>query len=274
LVDFWTYSCINCLRTLPYLEKWYQAYQDKGFVILGINTPEFAFEHDPANVAAAVKSNGIAYPVALDNNYDTWNAYSNDSWPADYLIDKSGNVRYVSKGEGDYGRTEQAIQQLLGVNKPLKTPAGAVPITGEQTPETYFGTSRAQNYAGSPALNNGTASFTPAASLAQNQWTLGGTWNIAAQPITTVSGDTSLSFNVAAKDVYMVASNANGASDMVNVSLPDSVAGQFGSDAPGGTVSVNSARLYHIVSLKAFGSTNVTLHVPSGVALYTFTFGS
>ncbi len=274
LVDFWTYSCINCLRTLPYLEKWYSAYNNKGFVILGINTPEFAFEHDPNNVAAAVASHGIKYPVALDNNYDTWNAFQNDSWPADYLIDKSGNIRYVSLGEGDYGKTEQAIQQLLGINQPLKTPAGAVPITQEQTPETYFGTDRTQNYTGSPALNDGTASFMPAAGLAQNQWTLGGTWNIAAQPITTVSGNNTLSFNVSAKDVYMVATNANGASDPVTVSLPASVAGEYGSDAPGGTVMVNSARLYHIVSLKELGSTTVTLHLPSGVSLYTFTFGS
>jgi len=274
LVDFWTYSCINCLRTLPYLEKWYQTYQDKGFVILGINTPEFAFEHDPNNVAAAVKRNGIAYPVALDNNYATWNAFSNDSWPADYLIDKSGNIRYVSLGEGDYDKTEQAIQLLLGINQPLKTPASVVPVTQEQTPETYFGTNRAQNYTGSPALNNGTAVFTPAASLAQNQWTLGGTWGIAAQPITTVSGNNTLTFNVSAKDVYMVASSDNGASDPVTVSLPDSVAGEYGSDAPAGIVNVDSARLYHIVSLKTFGSTTVTLHLPSGVSLYTFTFGS
>ncbi len=102
LVDFWTYSCINCIRTLPYVEKWYQTYQSDGLVVIGVNTPEFAFEHDPANVAAAVKKFGITYPVALDNNYDTWNAYNNDSWPADYLIDRSGTIRYTAFGEGDY----------------------------------------------------------------------------------------------------------------------------------------------------------------------------
>jgi cytochrome c biogenesis protein CcdA/thiol-disulfide isomerase/thioredoxin len=274
LVDFWTYSCINCQRTLPYLEKWYQAYHRKGLVILGIDTPEFAFEHNPANVDAAVKRDGILYPVASDNNYDTWNAYDNDSWPADYLIDKSGTIRYVSLGEGDYGKTEQAIQLLLGIHQPLTTPTGAVPITQSQTPETYFGTNRDTDYVGSPSLNGGTATFTPASSLSNNQWTLGGTWNIGAQPITTVSGNNTLSFNVSAKDVYMVATNANGASDPVTVSLPSNVAGQYGSDAPGGTVTVNSARLYHIVALKQFGTTTITLHVPSGVSLYTFTFGS
>src|SRR5665213_3024789 len=146
LVDFWTYSCINCLRTVPYIEKWYQAYQYQGLVVVGVNTPEFAFEHNPDNVAAAVKKDGIVYPVALDNNYDTWNAYNNDSWPADYLIDRAGNIRYVSLGEGDYDKTEKAIQALLGINKPLQTPVSNVPITASQTPETYFGTNRAQNY--------------------------------------------------------------------------------------------------------------------------------
>ncbi|MGH7234681.1 MAG: cytochrome c biogenesis protein/redoxin, partial [Candidatus Saccharimonadales bacterium] len=123
LVDFWTFSCINCIRTLPYLEKWYAAYHDRGLVIVGVNTPEFAFEHNPANVRAAVTKFGIKYPVALDNNYDTWNAYNNDSWPADYLIDKQGNIRYVSQGEGDYNITEEAIQELLGIKAPLTTPA-------------------------------------------------------------------------------------------------------------------------------------------------------
>ena len=276
LVDFWTYSCINCLRTLPYLEKWYAAYHDKGFVILGINTPEFAFEHNPANVAAAVKSHDILYPVALDNNYDTWNAYQNDSWPADYLIDKTGNIRYVSLGEGEYGKTEQAIQALLGINQPLKTPTGSVPITQDQTPETYFGTNREQNYVGSPDLNDGTATFTPAAtsSLPSDSWTLGGNWGVSGESITSNSANSTLSFNVSAKDVYMVATNAAGQTGNVSVKLPSNVSGQFGNDVVNGQVSVNASRLYNIVSLKRFGSTTVTLTVPKGLSLYTFTFGS
>ncbi|HEY5442824.1 MAG TPA: redoxin family protein, partial [Candidatus Saccharimonadales bacterium] len=155
LVDFWTYSCINCIRSIPYVEKWYQTYEKQGLVVVGVNTPEFAFEHNPDNVAAAVKKDGITYPVALDNNYDSWNAYNNDSWPADYLIDKQGNIRYVSLGEGDYDKTEKAIQTLLGVTRPLQTPTSNVPIGQNQTPETYFGTNREQNYVGSPALNDG-----------------------------------------------------------------------------------------------------------------------
>src|SRR5665213_1740399 len=250
LVDFWTYSCINCIRTLPYIEKWYQAYQDKGLVIIGVNTPEFAFEHNPANVAAAVKQDGILYPVALDNNDKTGNAYNNDSWPADYLVDKSGNIRYVSLGEGDYNKTEQAIQLLLGVKAPLKTPGGTVPISQNQTPETYFGTNREQNYIGTPAvLGNGAADFKPASSLARDEWSLGGNWQINPEYITSGSDSSKLVFDVSAKDVYMVASGVNAQNQSVSVGLPANVAGQYGSDVSNSSVTINGSRLYHIVSL-------------------------
>jgi len=272
LVDFWTFSCINCIRTLPYLEKWYQMYSGKGLVIVGVNTPEFAFEHDPANVRAAVVKDGIKYPVALDNNDDTWNAFQNDSWPADYLIDKQGNIRYASLGEGDYNKTEEAIQDLLGINAPLTTPTSNVPVGGDQTPETYFGTDRADAYDGAKPLTDGTANFgaTPAASLNSNSFTLGGKWRIAGQSITSESNSSILTENVSAKDVYVVASG----SGIVKVQLPVSVAGEYGDDAPNGLVTVNADRLYHIVSLKQFGTITVTVQVPKGVSLYTFTFGS
>ncbi|HUC88153.1 MAG TPA: redoxin family protein [Candidatus Binatia bacterium] len=276
LVDFWTFSCINCIRTLPYLEKWYQTYSSKGLVIIGVNTPEFAFEHDPANVRAAVIKDGIKYPVALDNNYDTWNAYSNDSWPADYLIDKQGDLRYVSLGEGDYSKTEKAIQDLLGINAPLTTPTSNVPISETQTPETYFGTNRADAYDGATPLNNGTANYTatPAASLSDNAFTLGGEWTISGQSITSESDSSTLTENVSAKDVYMVASAVSNSNETLMVSLPTNVTDEYGTDAPNGQVMVNADRLYHIVSLKKFGTIDVTVQVPQGVSLYTFTFGS
>ncbi len=276
LVDFWTYSCINCIRTLPYLEKWDQTYSSKGLVIVGVNTPEFAFEHDPANVQAAVIKDGIKYPVALDNNYGTWNAFQNDSWPADYLIDKQGNIRYVSLGEGDYNKTEEAIQDLLGVKVPLTTPTSNVPISESQTPETYFGTNRADAYDGTTPLANGPANFQAVSSpsLSSNAFTLGGEWEISGQSITSDSDSSTLTENVSAKNVYMVASTASPSSGVVTVSLPSDVAGEYGADAPDGQVTVSGDRLYHIVSLKQFGTTNVTVQVPKGVSLYTFTFGS
>ena len=274
LVDFWTYSCINCIRSIPYVEKWYQTYEKQGLVVVGVNTPEFAFEHNPDNVAAAVKKDGITYPVALDNNYDSWNAYNNDSWPADYLIDKQGNIRYVSLGEGDYDKTEKAIQTLLGVTRPLQTPTSNVPIGQNQTPETYFGTNREQNYVGSPALNDGTAQFTPSTSPQSNQWTLSGKWQISAESITSQDAAAKLTFHVSAKDIYVVAGSANNQPMPVAVGLLAAQAGQYGADAPGGTATIAGSKLYHIVSLRQASSTTVTLTVPAGTSLYTFTFGS
>jgi cytochrome c biogenesis protein CcdA/thiol-disulfide isomerase/thioredoxin len=275
LVDFWTYSCINCIRTLPYIEKWYQTYKDQGFVVVGVNTPEFAFEHNPANVRAAVKNDGLTYPVALDNNYDTWGAYSNNSWPADYLIDKDGNVRYTSIGEGDYNKTEQAIQDLLGIHSSLKTPTPVVPISADQTPETYFGANRRENYAGSSASpNNGITTFTPAHTLSMNEWTIGGKWKIMPEYITSEDNSALLTFNVTGKDVYVVASSKDNQPQSMRVGLSAADAGQYGNDATDGTATISSSRLYHIVSLKQFGTTTVTLSIPPDVSLYTFTFGS
>ena len=276
LVDFWTYSCINCLRTLPYLERWYQTYQKDGFVIVGVNTPEFAFEHSSANVAAAVKQHGITYPVALDNDYATWDAYQNNSWPADYLVDQDGNIRYVALGEGDYDKTETAIQALLGVNQKLQTPAYAVPITQNQTPETYFGAERRSDFSGSVASRpnkDGSYAYSPTSvsKLEQNAWTLSGNWKTAAQYITPTSSGAKLSFNVAAKDVYVV---ATGSGQKASVQLSGGGAGQFGADDPNGTLVIGASRLYHVASFPAFSQVIVTLTVPAGVSLYTFTFGS
>jgi cytochrome c biogenesis protein CcdA/thiol-disulfide isomerase/thioredoxin len=277
LVDFWTYSCVNCNRALPYVEKWYQAYHNDGLVVIGVHTPEFAFEHNPTNVANFVKSDGITYPVALDNNYDTWNAFDNDSWPADYLIDKNGNIRYVSLGEGNYNVTNEAIQQLLGIKGPLVTPTSVVPISPNQTPETYFGTNRQSSFVGSPQIiNDGSYSFTPqlTSQLPQNSWTLSGNWQINPQYIVSSSSSSTLTFSVEAKDVYVVAGSSSSTPEVVKVGLPNGVSGQYASDDPGGNLIVDGPGLYHIVSLKKFGGTTVTLTVPNGVELYTFTFGS
>jgi cytochrome c biogenesis protein CcdA/thiol-disulfide isomerase/thioredoxin len=274
LVDFWTYSCINCIRSIPYVEKWYQTYSDKGFVVVGVSTPEFAFEHNPNNVASAVIRDGITYPVALDNNYQTWDAFDNDSWPADYLIDKQGNIRYVSLGEGNYQTTEKAIQILLGINQPLKTPTSVVPISQSQTPETYFGTNRASDYTGTPSESDGTSTYTAANELSLNSWTLNGSWDVSPEYITSESSDSKLTFNVSAKNVYMVAGSSNNQSETVLVDLPSSNANEYGTDDPNGSVVITGSRLYNIVSLSQFGSTTVTITVPTGVSLYTFTFGS
>ena len=273
LVDFWTYSCVNCLRAIPYVEKWYETYKDKGFVVIGVHTPEFAFEHLPDNVASAVKAHRLTYPIAQDNDYGTWNAFGNNSWPADYLIDREGNVRDVHLGEGDYDKSERSIQALLGTKTPLKTPAAAVPFNRNQTPETYLGSERAANFVGSPGLADGSATYQPATKLEVNNWTLGGNWQQAAQNITSSDSTSTLTFHTRAKDVYVVASSPNNQPQSVGVQLAGGH-NSYGKDVSNGQMTVAESRLYHVVSGKAFGESTVTLTVPSGVSLYAFTFGS
>ena len=151
LIDFWTYSCINCLRTLPHVEAWYRMYRKDGLVVVGVHTPEFAFEHVPSNVRAAVKRLGVRYPVALDNDYGTWNAYGNQYWPAKYLIDRNGHIRYAHFGEGNYDVTEENIRSLLG--EKLASPASDrlrdLTPTGPLTPESYLGYGRIDRFTGS-----------------------------------------------------------------------------------------------------------------------------
>src|SRR2546428_4988532 len=162
LVDFWTYSCINCLRTLPYLKSWDERYRSKGLVILGVHTPEFAFEHDLGNVRAAVKRLGVRYPVALDNDYGTWNAYGTNYWPADYLVDQAGHVRDVHIGEGNYAQTDRDIRLLLAAGAkrlPKDLPEPDRTPTELRTPESYLGYTRIANYAGSPLETDRSAQY-------------------------------------------------------------------------------------------------------------------
>ncbi|MEO5948987.1 MAG: cytochrome c biogenesis protein CcdA, partial [Candidatus Saccharimonas sp.] len=184
LIDFWTYSCINCQRTQPYLNKWYDTYEKDGFVIIGVHAPEFAFEKVPANVSKAVKDENIKYPVALDNDFSTWNGYKNQFWPAKYLIDKDGQVRYTKFGEGDYDKTEEAIQTLLKetgktVNNSIDKDTDDSVTSPGQTPETYLGYSRAERFANSDEFNaNTTTSYSLKTNIATSYWSLGGQWQI------------------------------------------------------------------------------------------------
>jgi thiol-disulfide isomerase/thioredoxin len=150
LIDFWTYSCINCLRTLPQLEAWDAKYRKDGLVIVGVHTPEFAFEHVSSNVSGAVKRLGIRYPVVQDNDFAIWSAFSNQYWPAEYLIDRSGHVRHAHFGEGEYDRTEKVIRKLLGVDRGSMTEVADRTPTGALTPESYIGYARADRFAGDP----------------------------------------------------------------------------------------------------------------------------
>jgi cytochrome c biogenesis protein CcdA/thiol-disulfide isomerase/thioredoxin len=208
LVDFWAYSCINCQRAITHVTAWYSDYKKDGFVVIGVQTPEYAFEHVASNVAAGARRLGITYPVALDDKYTTWNNYGNDSWPADYLIDSTGQVRHVSIGEGDYLQTESLIRQLLtaahpGVTLPPATQvADTTPISAGQTPETYLGAARANSYGGKSSARAGRHALAFPASLPANEFALAGRWSIGSEAL-TAGKDARLEINFAAADVYL-----------------------------------------------------------------------
>jgi len=281
LVDFWTYSCINCIRNNVYLEQWYEKYKDQGFVIVGVSAPEFSFEKVLANVKQGVKDQNLTYPVALDNDLSTWNAYRNQYWPAGYLIDANGNVRRTEFGEGEYQKSEDAIRALLkekGANLSAdKVVTGDVyiPIGPTQTPETYLGIERANNYTGTPYLGDAPSSiFTPSKKLEINQWTLGGKWDVGDLDI-TARGNSTLSFHTLAREVYLVMGSDTPA--QVGISLDGKPIGQTyssGEDVVDGKVNVSEYRLYRLVSQPNFREGTVTISVPDGVKLNAFTFGS
>jgi cytochrome c biogenesis protein CcdA/thiol-disulfide isomerase/thioredoxin len=259
LVDFWTYSCINCLRTLPHLKAWYAAYHDKGLVILGVHTPEFAFEHVTSNVRAAVKRLGITYPVVQDNNYKTWDAYSNEYWPAEYLVDKAGVIRHVNFGEGEYDQTESLIRRLLGITG---AKARAVPDTTPDelmTPESYLGYQRIDRYAGSRLAPDKAATYTLPKTLAANDLAYGGRWTVGSQSILAGEG-ARLQLHFQAKDVYIVL----GGKGTVKALIP----GQ-----PTTTLDVDANRLYTVHSSPTETDATLELQFSPGVRAYSFTFG-
>jgi cytochrome c biogenesis protein CcdA/thiol-disulfide isomerase/thioredoxin len=278
LVDFWTYSCINCIRTLPYVESWYQKYAAEGLVIVGVHTPEFAFEHDTSNVQAAISRFGITYPVAQDNVYGTWNAFGNSYWPADYLIDANGNVRATHSGEGDYNTTEAQIRSLLAEAGAKALPGAAPsasppPITQKQTPETYLGTDRQSGFV-TAVPSNGVGQFSFPSSLSADSFAVSGTFDFEPEYAQATAAGDQLEFAFAARDVYLVMSADTPVSVKVSVTGAGSVGGTE-DVAADGSMTVGPARLYHLVHLPAFGNGTVTITFDApGARGYAFTFGS
>ena len=266
LVDFWTYTCINCIRTLPQLKAWDAKYRRDGLTIIGVHTPEFPFEKDAGNVRAAVAQDGIKYPVAQDNDYVTWNAYQNQYWPAHYLIDANGQVRYVHFGEGAYGKTESAIRSLLAeagrgslgadVGTRAVTPGGLV------TPETYLGSARAERF-DNGAIRDGVHDYgSGAPDLAPDHLAYRGTWGIARDG--AVAGPRArLYLNFRAKDVYLVLGSPDRPRSL-EVLLDGRRAG---------VVHVGRQRLYRLISLRNAGDHMLELRPQNGTRGYAFTFG-
>jgi thiol-disulfide isomerase/thioredoxin len=275
LVDFWTFSCVNCVRTFPHLLHLQQTYANRGLVIVGVHSPEFDFEKVPANVAAAVRRDGVSWPVAIDSEMNTWNAYGNQYWPAEYLIDQSGRVAYVHDGEGDYDVTESAIASLLGVVA-SPTPVAATPDVSSQTPELYAGSERGKlgdgesfGPMGQPVNypDRGTPSATDAIVIA-GRWADHGQYLVSTAP-----GHVRLTYS--ARDVYLVAGPDSRAPLHITVSVDGAAvtAAQRGSDLSATGVDITSQQLYHLLTGQGGARHVIDLSVPVGFRLYTFTFG-
>ena len=263
LIDFWTYSCINCLRTLPHVTAWYDRYRSSGLVVVGVHTPEFAFEHDLSNVRAATKRYGVRYPVPLDNDYGTWNAYGNQYWPAEYLIDRKGHVRHAHFGEGEYTQTEGLIRRLLAekagtalpgaVRKPDQTPRELV------TPESYLGYQRLDRYAGLPVREDKTAKYAFPKLLAQNELAYAGRWTVGPQRIVAGS-DARLRLHFQAMRVYLVLGGHGRVEKLVD-------------GHSSGTTTVSGDRLYTLLSFPKAVDGTLELRFSPGLSAYAFTFG-
>ena len=286
LVDFWTYSCINCLRTIPYLNAWYQKYADQGLEIVSIHTPEFSFEKVQSNVQNAVTSLGIKYPVVLDNDYGTWNAFGNEYWPREYLIDIDGFIVHDHAGEGDYDVTEQAIQKALAerasilgtgpVSSGTVAPVNAISVDAGQvnSPETYFGSNRNEYLANGNQSTNGMQNLSIPNNISLNSLYLGGSWNFTSEYAETSDTSAKIVYKYDAKNLYFVASSTLGAN--VNILLDGKpLTTNRGSDVNADdTALIKENRLYNIVSGTSYGEHTIEIDVTSGTLdAYTFTFG-
>ncbi len=274
LIDFWAYSCINCQRAIPHLVDWYNRYRDDGLVVIGVHTPEYAFERVPGNVASGAAALHISYPIALDNDYKTWNNYQNLYWPAEYLIDAHGTVRHTKFGEGDYDGDETLIRQLLVDDPGVRLPA---PVNGVDTtprtrltPETYLSPSRAGNYGGVGEYKAGSATFSFPANLANGRFALRGRWTLDDQGATAdtdgaadAAGDAAIALNYTAKAVYAVV----GGTGTLTVTR----------DGKTTTTPIGGAPTLHQIVGNDPGDTahsdQLEMRVTKGLQVFSFTFG-
>lgn len=267
LIDFWTYSCINCIRTLPYLKNWYAKYRNNGFVIIGIHSPEFEFEKNLYNVEDAVKNFGILYPVALDNKFITWRNFNNQYWPAHYLINKEGKVVYEHFGEGEYDVTENNIRFLLGMKGSMQSMQQEEMILSEQTPEIYLGYTRSHNFASSQiALQDQTNTYQYPIILTPDSWALKGKWTISADKIVAEEAGASIKLHFNAKKVFAVMGT-----NTFPVTITIKVDNKLLKEKP----MVKSYKLYTLVTLTEKNDAILELTAEqAGLEMYTFTFGS
>ena len=271
LIDFWAYSCINCQRASPHLNAWFDAYKGDGFTIIGVHSPEYAFEKVPANVAAGADRLGIEYPIALDTDLATWSAYNNAYWPAEYLVDAAGEIRRVSFGEGDYAATEGFIRELITDARPdvALPPATEVADTAPQsaklTPESYFSAARVSNYRGSGRYLEGEANYSFPSVQHEDSFSLGGTWNLAGESLTAPEGvdagrESRIRLNCFAQKVYL---NVEGSGTLTVTA-----------DGQSRVIPVSGEpNLYELTDRGSLGRDELTVELSPGLAAYSFTFG-
>jgi len=290
LVNFWTYTCINSLRPLPYVKTWAAKYKDAGFVVIGAHTPEFSFEHEPMNVENAVRTLNVAFPVAMDSNYRIWQSFNNQAWPAQYLVDAKGRIRYHHFGEGDYGEIERVIQELLKENGATGLASGTTSVSGvrieaapdwadEQSPETYIGYRQAQNFA-SPekAHKDSTQIFSAPMKLSLNHWGLSGSWNVNAESAVLQAAPGKIVFRFHSRDLNLVLAPAKDGKPVRFVVRLDGAApaGNSGVDTgPDGSGEIREPRLYQLIRQKGpiVDRTFEIEFLDLGVQALDFTFG-
>jgi thiol-disulfide isomerase/thioredoxin len=300
LVDFWEYTCINCIRTFPYLRRWNELYAPAGLIIIGVHTPEFAFAKNPANVTNAVKRFGFSFPVVLDNDENIWHAFHNAAWPADYLIDKDGRIAYMHIGEGDYGETELAIRKLLKEARPaldFSNPRYTIPadanadidaaVCRRATPETYLGFARTSNLS-NPGGEDETQEvhYLAPQKLPLDDFALDGDWKAGDEFVRHVRSSTQLKdaveLHYEAKSVYLVAGSDDGSMKLLYVMqdgkslAPNSRGVDVQLDVKGDSyIALGGKRMYYVVNNPDFGEHMLTLSTSAlGVSLYSFTFGN
>jgi len=290
LVDFWTYSCINCLRTLPYVKAWAEKYRDQGLVVIGVHAPEFAFERDVGNVTKAMKELGINYPVAIDNDYKIWRAFNNEYWPAHYFADAQGRIRYHHFGEGEYAESERVIQQLLReagaktvadglINADAQGVQQAPDMNQVLSPETYVGYQRAEHFVPETGLvPDKVATYNPPANLTLNDWSLGGQWAVGAERAIASAPASRIVYRFHARDLHLVLGpGTDGKPVRFKVSIDGQAPGAaHGVDvAADGSGRVTEQRLYQLVrQTDAVKDRTFTIEfLDPGVSAYAFTFG-
>ena len=278
LVDFWTYTCINCIRTLPFLKGLYAHYHKDGLEIVGVETPEFTFEQEAGNVQQAISSDGLRYPVVQDNRYGTWNAYQNQFWPAEYLIDAHGQVRHTQFGEGRYKEDEAAVRELLyeagarHLPQPM-TAQAIMPSRNLGTAETYLNPQRDEGLA--QPIKPGTHVYLGVSAPILNEFGLHGTWTATSESVTPAANGASITGRFQAAHVYLVMTSTDNRPRQARVLLNGRpvTANQAGSDVHDGTVTVSKQRLYSLISLPGDEQQTLTVQIPPGISAYDFTFG-